>query len=337
MSKFIRKVNDYGSNYKYEPIIELLTNDCLYRIDITFIPNPLSNTSSQTRSIKYSNSEKGIANKCTVFIRGNNDFVGNKVDKVYYSINNKLLVSDFDIVTDYGISEVSVLPFGLKSDNGHIYFCSALPDSRAHYKVSTITFDNAEISNGLTNNFKYINWGKTKTRWYSVDKYAIYRHLVPEKETSVFENVSSSHVKFKVSKLERGWISLCGASNGGVPIDRKYVINSIDYIYETKSDNVACVLYKENDDNKTVYIESNATWGNIKLTASGDMRVDLVSDMDFSELTQITPVSLITGTSRPDGGFINKGHVFFDESLNPARPIWYKGNNVWVDATGATV
>jgi hypothetical protein len=39
-----------------------------------------------------------------------------------------------------------------------------------------------------------------------------------------------------------------------------------------------------------------------------------------------------SGTSRPNG--VQVGFLFFDTSLG--KPIFYKGNSVWVDATGAS-
>lgn len=42
----------------------------------------------------------------------------------------------------------------------------------------------------------------------------------------------------------------------------------------------------------------------------------------------------IATSSRPSDG-IDDGYMIFDTTLN--KPIWYKGNNVWVDATGTAV
>ena len=40
-------------------------------------------------------------------------------------------------------------------------------------------------------------------------------------------------------------------------------------------------------------------------------------------------------TNRPPSDDLQAGVPYFDTTLN--KPIWHKGNNVWVDATGATV
>ena len=50
--------------------------------------------------------------------------------------------------------------------------------------------------------------------------------------------------------------------------------------------------------------------------------------------TAISPnIEAVAGSSRPANPYV--GQQFFDSTL--MKPIWYKGSNVWVDATGATV
>ena len=34
---------------------------------------------------------------------------------------------------------------------------------------------------------------------------------------------------------------------------------------------------------------------------------------------------------------IKEGYAYLDTSLSPARMIWYKGDNKWIDATGTEV
>jgi hypothetical protein len=46
----------------------------------------------------------------------------------------------------------------------------------------------------------------------------------------------------------------------------------------------------------------------------------------------------VRSTSRPSFPDMPVGYGFFDkENVTPNRMIWYKGSNVWVDATGTTV
>ena len=49
-----------------------------------------------------------------------------------------------------------------------------------------------------------------------------------------------------------------------------------------------------------------------------------------------TEQEFVVGSTRPTLSTFSKGHRFFDESLSPAKPIYWTGS-AWVDATGASV
>ena len=47
--------------------------------------------------------------------------------------------------------------------------------------------------------------------------------------------------------------------------------------------------------------------------------------------------TLLIGNEKPTFENIKAGYAYFDTSLSPARMVWYKGDNKWIDATGTEV
>lgn len=145
-----------------------------------------------------------------------------------------------------------------------------------------------------------------------------------------YSNASSVYAVDIISNNQRIMSKFCMSVFRG-EITNAYIENSNPlgllniYFKQSSGDNFEVVLM--------VPAWSDAYWE----SPSNDL-VDCTEINDISGYTSLDTKTYKNYGTRPTlSGSEPVGYIFFDTSLNPARPIWYKGNGTWVDATGATV
>lgn len=123
-----------------------------------------------------------------------------------------------------------------------------------------------------------------------------------------------------------------------------FITNDISTVsfgyYDVPAEEGLYVLVKKlTKDNETNTFRVNASANNVLYSRAHfatftEEEVNSLKVVDFAYYPYKAAIAKY-GTIRPRQELLKVGDDFFDETLS--KPIWYKGNNVWVDATGATV
>jgi len=120
------------------------------------------------------------------------------------------------------------------------------------------------------------------------------------------------------------------------------IINPFTKINATSSSSTQ--IYVEYDGKVTIiggYLghstENLSSPGKCNQVYSGLLKYENVRCASFADYPNGVPKKFVfpSGNKAPRGDYINIGESFFDTVTN--KPLFYKGNNVWVDATGTVV
>ena len=356
MSKnVLSKVLTWQRGNFFYPLFELLRNDCTLSIEI--VTNTLIAQHSSTPDVLYlgydSWSEKKSVAKISVIIRGANDYVSNRVDKVYYSISNRLTLDDFTVFTD----AINKNLFGLKEYNGHIYFCSYVTDHKANYTVNVLSYGKPPYAeSGLSCcAYRPINFTDDYDviikYWGTVDKQAEYTQL---DRGCVHKILLPSNSVLKVTLNNTQWERFTLTAKGtGISKTVNEVI-SISQLSDTEK--LKFRYFNSVPDGK-IYIESEDVAGRNPYTfyllydsASYDETViDIIGSPTANVITDVISKSGFSTNGKTEiTGRANYGATpeWFERSIGtpffmtwqgnmPNTPMWWNGGN-YVLASGFT-